>query len=84
MSTTRLPFFGTKDLLLRIFGACMRNRMNRPPHFPKERTGVSAKGPWGRHRGSEFRGYRRVPATGPGSYAEHDAAVRARLADAQS
>lgn len=76
MTTTRTPFFGTYELLLRVFGACIRNRMKRLPHFPKERKGVSAKGPWGRHRGSEFRGARLVRATGPGSYTERDVLVR--------
>jgi len=76
MTTSKTPFCFTRATLLKVFGLAIRYVMKRPPHCPKLRTGVSAKGPWGRHRGSQFRGYRRAPARGYNTYAEHDLLVR--------
>lgn len=45
----------------------------------KRRKGMSAKSGYARWRGTAHRGQRFARATGPGSYAERDAQVRARL-----
>jgi hypothetical protein len=71
MSEMRTPFFGTYDLLRRIFlmAFAFRRKVEESRQGARRR-GMSAKNWWSLWRGSTFRSYRRARAVGPGTYSE--------------
>lgn len=78
LQAPRVPFFGTLQTLLQIFGAGIRHRLAlEQSRRVARRKGVSAGCAYSRAKGTLPHPPRRGRATGRGSYSEHDRMVGA-------